>query len=76
MMLGLVSLLVNTLVYNRFIRIMTNVKIDNNIRVTKEELDRMNRTSVQLADGSGEYLAAVDVYHHLHCLVGQTSLQF
>lgn len=29
----------------------------------------MNRTSIQLADGSGDYLAAVDVYHHLHCVV-------
>lgn len=45
----------------------------------------MNRTSVQLADGSGDYAASlgksawpvylwaslieVDVYHHLHCLV-------
>ena len=40
----------------------------NNIRVTKDELDRMNRTSIQLADGSGDYLAALDVMHHLHCL--------
>jgi len=40
----------------------------NNIRVTKAELDRMNRTSIQLADGSGDYLAALDVYHHLHCV--------
>ena len=37
--------------------------------MTKDELDRMNRTSIQLADGSGDYLAAVDVFHHLHCLV-------
>ena len=43
--------------------------IDNNIRVSKDELDRMNRTSIQLADGSGDYLVAVDVFHHLHCLV-------
>lgn len=28
----------------------------------------MNLTSVQLSDGSGDYLAALDVYHHLHCL--------
>jgi Mycotoxin biosynthesis protein UstYa len=28
----------------------------------------MNLTSVQLNDGSGDYLAALDVYHHLHCL--------
>ena len=40
----------------------------NNIRVSKEELDRMNRTSVQLSDGSGDYLAALDVMHHIHCL--------
>jgi hypothetical protein len=48
-------------------------EIDNNIRVTKAELDRMNRTSIQLADGSGDYLAALDVYHHLHCLVSALS---
>lgn len=49
----------------------------------------MNRTSVQLADGSGDYAAALgifselarwlhfltllDVYHHLHCIVGSTT---
>ncbi|MCJ1358909.1 MAG: hypothetical protein MMC33_008909 [Icmadophila ericetorum] len=42
--------------------------IYNNIRLTAEELKKMNRTSIQLADGSGDYLAAVDVYHHLHCV--------
>ena len=41
---------------------------DYNIRVTGEELSQMNRTSVQLSDGSGDYLAALDVFHHLHCL--------
>ena len=40
----------------------------NNIRVSKAELDRMNITSVELADGSGDYLAALDVMHHLHCV--------
>ncbi|KAJ1715748.1 hypothetical protein NYO67_2047 [Aspergillus flavus] len=37
------------------------------IRVSKEALDRINRTSVQLLDGSG-YMVALDVYHQLHCL--------
>ncbi|KAL3422012.1 hypothetical protein PVAG01_06168 [Phlyctema vagabunda] len=39
-----------------------------NIRVPKEELDRTGRSSVQLADGSGDYLGSLDVYHQLHCL--------
>ena len=38
------------------------------IRVSKETLDRINRTSVPLLDGSG-YMAGLDVYHQLHCLV-------
>ena len=38
------------------------------ILVDKESLDRINRTSVELQDGSG-YMAALDVYHQLHCLV-------
>lgn len=38
------------------------------IRVSKEALDRINRTSVELLDGSG-YMVALDVYHQLHCLV-------
>ncbi|OAQ76521.1 hypothetical protein VFPBJ_08881 [Purpureocillium lilacinum] len=37
------------------------------IRVSKETLDRINRTSVPLLDGSG-YMAGLDVYHQLHCL--------
>ena len=37
----------------------------NNIRLTKEELDRMNRTSVQLADGSGDYAAALGISSEL-----------
>lgn len=36
--------------------------------MTKEELEKINRTSVPLADGSGDYLGALDVYHQLHCL--------
>ncbi|KAJ5188597.1 hypothetical protein N7491_004916 [Penicillium cf. griseofulvum] len=38
------------------------------ILVDKESLDRINRTSVELQDGSG-YMAALDVYHQLHCLI-------
>ncbi|KAJ6442617.1 GTP:AMP phosphotransferase, mitochondrial [Purpureocillium lavendulum] len=37
------------------------------VRVSKEDLDRINRTSVPLLDGSG-YMAGLDVYHQLHCL--------
>lgn len=38
------------------------------VRVEKEVLDRINRTSVALQDGSG-YMVGLDVYHQLHCLV-------
>lgn len=39
------------------------------MRVDKETLDKINRSSVALLDGSG-YLIGLDVYHQLHCLVG------
>lgn len=35
---------------------------DTNIRLTAEEVERMNVTSVQLADGSGDYLASLGQY--------------
>ncbi|KAF2010396.1 hypothetical protein BU24DRAFT_454773 [Aaosphaeria arxii CBS 175.79] len=37
------------------------------IRASKEDMDRMNRTSIPLEDGSG-YFVTLDVYHQLHCL--------
>ncbi|PMD17890.1 hypothetical protein NA56DRAFT_577983, partial [Hyaloscypha hepaticicola] len=37
------------------------------IRISKEDLDRINRTSVALLDGSG-YFGTLDVHHQLHCL--------
>lgn len=41
--------------------------------VSEEELHKLNATSVQLRDKSG-YLATLDVFHELHCLVcAQTS---
>jgi hypothetical protein len=40
----------------------------NNIRLTKEEMDKMNKSSIMLADGSG-YYGQISAYHHLHCLV-------
>jgi hypothetical protein len=45
------------------------------IRVSKEVLDKINRTSVPLLDGSG-YMASLDVYHQLHCLVRWTDSFF
>lgn len=38
------------------------------IKVTAEDLGRINRTSVQLADGSGMYFSGLNVHHQLHCL--------
>lgn len=40
------------------------------IRVTADELLAVNRTSTNAEDGEGGYLATLDVFHHLHCIVG------
>ena len=42
--------------------------LNNNIRISKEELQKMNRTAIELYDGSG-YFGQMNAYHHLHCLV-------
>ncbi|KAH7348464.1 hypothetical protein BKA65DRAFT_476878 [Rhexocercosporidium sp. MPI-PUGE-AT-0058] len=39
-----------------------------NIRVTKDEIERTGRPSVELNDGSGDSFGTLDVYHQLHCL--------
>lgn len=44
--------------------------LGNNIRIAKDELVRLNRSSIQLADESGDSWGTLEVYHHLHCLVG------
>ena len=44
------------------------VGLDNNIRVSKSDLDFHNVTSLPLADGSG-YASQLGVFHELHCLV-------
>ncbi|KAH8596228.1 hypothetical protein B0O99DRAFT_621302 [Bisporella sp. PMI_857] len=36
--------------------------------ISEEELNLLNRTSIQVSDGSGKYLATPDTYHQLHCL--------
>lgn len=40
----------------------------SSIRVSEEDLRKINRTSIKLADGSGKYMAEINAYHHLHCL--------
>ncbi|RAL62102.1 hypothetical protein DID88_002588 [Monilinia fructigena] len=44
-----------------------NLVKNNNPRISKEELDKLDRTSLPLADGS-VYYGQLNVYHHLHCL--------
>ncbi|KAK0121763.1 hypothetical protein ONS95_010049 [Cadophora gregata] len=39
-----------------------------NIRITKDEVDRLGRPSLRLIDGTGDYFGTLDVYHQLHCL--------
>lgn len=41
--------------------------VNSNIRVSADDLQKINRTSVPLGDGSGYYAIPV-VYHELHCL--------
>ncbi|GKZ56178.1 hypothetical protein AnigIFM49718_001402 [Aspergillus niger] len=41
---------------------------NNNLRFTKSELQKLNKSALELADGSG-YFGQVMVYHHLHCLL-------
>ncbi|KAH8690237.1 hypothetical protein BGW36DRAFT_433189 [Talaromyces proteolyticus] len=42
--------------------------INSNVRVTEEDLAKINRTSVPITDERGGYYAIPDVYHQLHCL--------
>ncbi|KFY02674.1 hypothetical protein O988_01979, partial [Pseudogymnoascus sp. VKM F-3808] len=38
------------------------------VRLSRTELERMNMSSIQLADGSEDYIAVPIAYHMLHCL--------
>lgn len=44
------------------------------VRVSAEDLQRVNKTLVEAEDGKGGYLATLDVYHHLHCIVHQLQI--
>jgi hypothetical protein len=44
---------------------------NSNIRISAEELKKINRTSIQLQDGTGDYFGGLSAHHHLHCLVSQ-----
>lgn len=39
------------------------------MRISQDTLTKLNRSSIELADGSGDYWGSLEVYHHLHCLV-------
>lgn len=41
---------------------------NSNIRISKDELKKMNRKTIELYDGSG-YFGGMGAHHHLHCLV-------
>lgn len=43
--------------------LLTNI----NLRLSTEEMQRLNQTSLELSNGSG-YLGTLGVYHELHCL--------
>lgn len=44
---------------------------NSNIRISAAELRKINRTSIKLADGSGDYFGGLGVHHHLHCVVSR-----
>jgi hypothetical protein len=41
----------------------------SNIKVSADELRKLNKSSIKLQDGSGMYFSNLGVHHHLHCLV-------
>lgn len=46
-----------------------DIFLNANIRLSKDEMQKINKTApVELYDGSG-YYGQLSVYHHLHCLV-------
>ena len=45
------------------------------MRVSRETLIKLNRSSIQLADGSGDSWGSLEVFHHLHCLVSAIKCQ-
>ena len=47
---------------------MSDLVENSNIRIDKETLSKINRTALELSDGSG-YSGGIGVHHHLHCLV-------
>ena len=42
------------------------------IRVSAEELEKINRTSVHLPEGGG-FMAWLEIFHELHCVVSNFS---
>ena len=52
-------------------RAWQNLMSNMSIRVTKEELNRNQQTSVQLPQGG--YLAWLGAFHQLHCTVSKAS---
>lgn len=41
---------------------------NSNIRISGEELKKLNRSSIQLQDGSGDFFGGLSAHHHLHCI--------
>lgn len=41
---------------------------NSNIRISGETLRKLNRESIQLSDGSGDYFGGLNAHHHLHCI--------
>lgn len=39
------------------------------VKITEDELRRMNKTSIELRDGTG-YIGYLESHHMLHCVVG------
>lgn len=51
------------------VRISIDIVKGYNMRISQETLQRLNRSSIALSDGSGDHWGSLEVFHHLHCLV-------
>lgn len=58
----------STQCYARSIARLTKGDLASMIRLSKDEMARMNKTSIALKDGTG-YIGYLETLHMLHCVV-------
>jgi uncharacterized protein (UPF0216 family) len=55
------------------LRLIRHFPQDSIIRLSEEEMLKMNKTSLALKDGSG-YIVELAAYHELHCVVSRFAI--